>query len=130
MSLHRQLFAERQSVGAYDADRQVDCIRRWDDRRAQLEREITVGTSGADDNLQSIFDRQVLPILESLASPGERPVTVFLGGQPGAGKTQAQRTVLLRTLGRGCCRSSATTTGSSTPTMAGSWPTTRCTCPS
>ena len=40
--------------------------------------------------LDDIFRQEILPLLQAKASPSKRPCTIFLGGQPGAGKTRAQ----------------------------------------
>lgn len=43
---------------------------------------------------ETIFDTQIRPFLFRPSKRADTPVTVFLGGQPGAGKTRAQRHVL------------------------------------
>lgn len=46
------------------------------------------------DELDRIWRRRILPGIEAVAVPCAEPVTVFLGGQPAAGKTRAQRRVV------------------------------------
>lgn len=48
----------------------------------------------SDDGLDRIWRRRILPGIEAMAVPCAEPVTVFLGGQPAAGKTRAQRRVV------------------------------------
>ncbi len=48
----------------------------------------------SDDELDRIWRRRILPGTETMAVPCAEPVTVFLGGQPAAGKTRAQRRVV------------------------------------
>lgn len=43
---------------------------------------------------ETIFDTQIRPSLFRPSKKTDTPVTVFLGGQPGAGKTRAQRHIL------------------------------------
>lgn len=48
----------------------------------------------SDDELDRIWRRRILPGIEAMAVPCAEPMTVFLGGQPAAGKTRAQRRVV------------------------------------
>lgn len=41
----------------------------------------------SDDELDRIWRRRILPGTETMAVPCAEPVTVFLGGQPAAGKS-------------------------------------------
>lgn len=43
-----------------------------------------------DAELQDIFQADIKPVLEADSAPSFHPVTVFLGAQPGAGKTRGQ----------------------------------------
>lgn len=45
-------------------------------------------------NPKTVFDRKIRPFLFLDAVPDDNPMTVFLGGQPGAGKTRAQHFIL------------------------------------
>lgn len=40
VALHRQLFEERASVGAYDTERQIECIHRWSQQVNDLIKEL------------------------------------------------------------------------------------------
>lgn len=42
-------------------------------------------------DLERIWERDILPVISVQAVPDRLPTTVFLGGQPAAGKTRAQR---------------------------------------
>lgn len=46
------------------------------------------------DELDRIWHRRILPGIEAMAAPCAEPATVFLGGQPAAGKTCAQRRIV------------------------------------
>lgn len=45
-------------------------------------------------NPETVFDRRICPLLFLDAVSDDNPITVFLGGQPGAGKTRAQHFIL------------------------------------
>ena len=47
-----------------------------------------------DEQIEHIFTEIILPELTECAQRSERPITVFLGGQPGAGKTKGQQRVV------------------------------------
>lgn len=44
-----------------------------------------------ESELESIWMTDILPIVGERMIPASHPITVFLGGQPAAGKTRAQR---------------------------------------
>lgn len=47
-----------------------------------------------DDEIQERFATRILPSLEAKGIPSSDPLTIFLGGQPGAGKTKGQMLAL------------------------------------
>ena len=47
-----------------------------------------------DETIKRIFDETILPKIARRATETEHPTTVFLGGQPGAGKTKGQHRVV------------------------------------
>lgn len=47
-----------------------------------------------DEQLRRVFDARILPDLSADAQSNDGPVSIFLGGQPGAGKTRAQMLAL------------------------------------
>ena len=47
-----------------------------------------------DQTLQEIFDRRIRPSLDTGTAPSANPTVVFVGAQPGAGKTQSKQEVL------------------------------------
>ena len=44
-------------------------------------------------DLERIWERDILPVISVQAVTDHPPTTVFLGGQPAAGKTRAQKTM-------------------------------------
>ena len=47
-----------------------------------------------DEEIKRIFNEAILPKIVRRTQEAERPITVFLGGQPGAGKTKGQQRVV------------------------------------
>lgn len=47
----------------------------------------------SEERRQEIFDTAIVPIIFEAIKPAERPVAVFVGGQPGAGKSSTQNHV-------------------------------------
>ncbi|KQZ23338.1 zeta toxin family protein [Microbacterium sp. Root553] len=69
------------------------------------------------DELREIFDRKIAPTLTAGGAAAElHPYLVFVGAQPGAGKSRAIADVHSERPVR--CPSSATTSAPSTPTTA------------
>lgn len=93
-----ELWRDRYTVDPFDREGQIRLMRTWLARRAELssvvqklEAETLEETSSLDEAaLEEIWLREIRPRLELTSqAPEGTPVTVLLGGQPGAGKSRS-----------------------------------------
>lgn len=86
---HIQTNIDRLHVDKADRQAQIRFIRKWNERRKELHKETNVAIKRDEDALSE------WPRIERYAfavgTPADHPVTVFLGGQPAAGKTSGQQ---------------------------------------
>lgn len=77
----------RSMVDPSDRAAQIRLIREWNRRRDEVEAVLAAGDDGV---LADRWDKLIRPVVFADAVPSSSPVTVFLGGQPAAGKTSGQ----------------------------------------
>lgn len=90
-SEHMQLCKDRYLTNPTDRNQQIHYAASWSKRINALHDSILINS---DINPLQTWNEWIRPSVFNIGEPSDNPVTVFLGGQPAAGKTSGQKLAL------------------------------------